>query len=116
MSASRKRASKPSELPQTSDTWGLLATQLRVWITPEGETPYRPYVAIVLDLTRDKLLASQLFPQPPTPDEIEMVLATSMTQPGRGAGKPRRPAEVVFADADLAGSLAPALRLLLVKK
>lgn len=102
-------ASRPSELPQTKDRWGLLTAQLRLWITPEGEAPYQPYIVLVLDLTRDKLLANEIMPQPPTADEIESALAQAMLQPGRGAGRPRRPAELVLTDAALAETLSPAL-------
>lgn len=110
MPAARKRsAKKPSEQPQTNETWGALVAQLRTWIAPEEGAPYRPYGLLVLDLTHDKLMAMQLFPGPPTAEETEAVLADAITKPGRGAGKPRRPAEIVFADPALARALAPAL-------
>lgn len=109
MPAARRRPSRPSELPSSRETWGCLTAQLRLWITPEGAPAYRPWVTLVLDLTHDRLMASELYPQAPETEAAEELLAGAMLEPGRGAGKPRRPAELIFADPALAEALAPAL-------
>lgn len=35
----KRRPLKPAERPLTEETWGVLVTQLRLWITPEDEPP-----------------------------------------------------------------------------
>ncbi|MBP7691422.1 MAG: tetratricopeptide repeat protein [Anaerolineales bacterium] len=105
----KRRAQKPSERPQSNETWGLLVTQLRVWITPEDAPPSRPFLALVLDPEQDLLLGQEMFPEPPTVEQIEGVLADAINRPAPGAGKPRRPAKVAFAEPALAESLVDTL-------
>ncbi len=108
----RKRTSrhpKPSDRPQTRETWGVLVAHLRIWITPEDAPPSRPFLAMVLDLDNDRVPGQDMFPQAPTLDEVESVMAHAMNHPAPGSGKPRRPATMRFADPALAEALAPAL-------
>ncbi len=105
----RKRPPKPSDRPQTHETWGVFVTQLRIWITPEDEPPSRPFIVLVLDLDHDVLPGQDMFPHAPTVEDVEAVLAEAMNKPSPTGGKPRRPAKVAFADAALAEALAPAL-------
>lgn len=105
----RKRYPKPSDRPQTNETWGVLVTQLRLWITPEDAPPSRPVLVMALDLDHDRLLAQDMFPQTPTAEEVEGVLADAMNHPAPGAGQPRRPAKIVFAEVVWAEALASAL-------
>src|SRR5437763_13237598 len=104
-----KRQPRPSERPQTDEIWGLIVTQLKIWITPENQPARRPYLMMVLDLDHDLLLNQDVLETPPTPQAVEAVLAKAMNKPARGAGKPRRPARVRFADPELAQALASAL-------
>ncbi len=105
----RQRQPKPSDRPQTNETWGALVTQLRIWITPEDAPPSRPFLVMALDLDHDRVLAQDMFPQTPTAEDVEAVLADAINHPASGAGQPRRPAKVVFVDAAWAEALAPAL-------
>lgn len=105
----RKRHPKPSDRPQTLETWGAFVTQLRLWITPDDAPPRRPFIVMVLDLEHGALLAQDIFPEMPTAEEVEGVLANAINHPAPNAGYPRRPAKVGFADAAWAEALAPAL-------
>jgi len=100
---------RPSELPQTVETWGLLATRLRAWIAVAGQLAQRPFLVLALDLDHDRILYHNLLEQPPTSEDVERALAEAMTKPARGSGKPRRPTTVRLADPELAQALAPAL-------
>ncbi len=100
---------RPSDRPQTTETWGVMVVQLRLWITPENEPAWRPYLMMVLDLNHDWLTNQDMSQPVPTPQQVEAVLAKAMNQPARGSGKPRRPATVRFVDPALAQALAPAL-------
>ena len=68
-----KRQPKPSDRPQTRETWGVLVTQLRLWITPEVEPPSRPFLVLVLDLDNDRVPGQDMLSQTPTPDDVETV-------------------------------------------
>src|SRR3990172_221892 len=104
----RQRRYKPADRPQTAETWGVLVTQLRLWITPEDEPPSRPFLVLVLDLDSDRVPYQDMFPQAPPPGGGEWVWVKAMNKPLLGGGKPRRPAIVRFADSALAEALAPA--------
>ena len=104
-----KRALRPSDRPQTHETWGLIVAQLKIWITPKNEPAWRPHLMLVLDLDHDLVLNQDISQPPPTPQAVEAVLAQAMNKPAPGGGKPRRPARVRFADPLLAPALAPGL-------
>jgi tetratricopeptide (TPR) repeat protein len=104
-----KKSLRPSDRPQTHETWAVLVAQLRVWITVENQAPWRPFVVLVLDLNHDALLNQDVSQTAPTALAVEAILAKAMNQPARGAGKPRRPAVVRCADPVLAEALAPGL-------
>jgi tetratricopeptide (TPR) repeat protein len=105
----RKRRHKPSDRPQTDETWGVLVTQLRIWVTPEDEPPSRPFLALVFDLDHGLLLDQEIFPDTPTPEKVEAVLADAINKPAPGGGRPRRPAKVAFNESGLAEALAESL-------
>lgn len=64
---------------------------------------------MVLDLDHDAILNQQVFPEMPSASEVKSTLGAAMNHPAPGAGKPRRPATIIFADATLAEALAPTL-------
>jgi tetratricopeptide (TPR) repeat protein len=84
--------------------------QLRQWVAPAGEAPYRPFLLIVLDLDHGYLLGTELFQQPPSPDTLRLKLQSIIRKPARGAGPPRRPAAMAFEDQALAEALAAPLQ------
>lgn len=101
------RQPKPIEsLPQAPETWAAGNVQLRMWITPEDEPPYRPYLLVVVDLDHGYLLASDTLAAPATAADMSAALQKAMRKPERGGGKPRRPAAVILDDAALAEALA----------
>src|SRR5580765_3838468 len=104
---SPKNPFKPSDRPQTNETWAVLVAQLRVWITVENQPAWRPFV--VLDLDHGQLTNQDVSQAPPSALAVEAILAKAMNKPARGGGKPRRPAVVRFADPVLAEALAPGL-------
>ncbi len=104
-----KRTLRPSDRPQTQETWAVLVAQLRVWISEPNQSAWRPFVALVLDLDHGTLTNQDVFQAPPTALAVEALVAKAMNQPARGSGKPRRPAVVRFADPVLAEALAPGL-------
>ena len=104
-----KRALRPSDRPQTQETWAVLVAQLRLWITEENKPAWRPFVVLVLDLDHGFIANQDISQAPPTASAVEAILAKAMNQPARGSGKPRRPAVVRFADPVLAQALAPGL-------
>lgn len=95
------------KLPRLPETWLIGIVRLRIWITPEDETPYRPWLVVVVSGETGKLRATNLFPAEPTVQEVYDVLAQGMRKPAAKAGKPARPARVVVASgADMPELLA----------
>jgi tetratricopeptide (TPR) repeat protein len=100
----------PSKLPQHQETWYLAVRELRLWITPPDEEPYRPYGALVVNLDQGLVQGLSTFPSPPTPDQvIEKLFEAMMSQPPGTGQEPHRPKQVHFEDQNLMRSLASAL-------
>ena len=105
----RKHRFDPAALPQSAATWGVSVQQLRIWITPPDEPPSRPYLIMVLDLTRDFLMGENLLDHAPTPDEVREVIFKTIAKPAKATGRPHRPSKILFADPMVIEALAPAL-------
>ncbi|MBI3764850.1 MAG: hypothetical protein HY260_23665 [Chloroflexi bacterium] len=110
----RKRKPTPAARPQVPEEWGVGVFQLRIWITPEDQSPYRPFVIMVIDLTNDLILNSDMAQTTPDANAVLAVLRNAMNHPVRGAGKPRRPERIVFVDPAHAESLAEPLAALAI--
>jgi len=105
----KKRAVNLADLPQKTEDWGIGVVLLRTWIAPPGETPYRPWLVMGLDLTNQRVVAHELFQSEPQPKEIFKTLAGSMVKPIPGGGRARRPSAIYTASNELADSLTPML-------
>lgn len=108
----RKRHPTQAFRPQVREDWGVAVFRLRAWIAPKDQPPYRPFVIMVLDLTHDLILNSELVEGSPDAKAVLAVLHNAMNHPIRGVGKPRRPERVVFVDPAHAESLAEPLAAL----
>lgn len=109
----RKMRRAPENLPQQAETWHLLIQQLRIWITPPDEEPWRPYIVLVLNIESGVLQFFELVPERPAPEQLQDILWRAMQQPPKNVGqKPHRPARVQFEEAAPAQTLKPALEKL----
>jgi tetratricopeptide (TPR) repeat protein len=100
----------PSKLPQRQETWYLAVRELRIWITPPDEEPYRPYGALVVNLDQGLVQDLSTFPSPPAPEQvIEKLFEAMRSQPPGTGQKPHRPKQVHFEDQNLMRSLASVL-------
>ncbi len=99
--ARRKFKRAPDKLPQHDEIWHVLTHHLRVWITPEFEEPYRPYVVLALNLEQDILQCMELVEEKPTPEQISQILTKAMQKPPLSTGqKAHRPTRIQIENAD----------------
>jgi tetratricopeptide (TPR) repeat protein len=85
------------KLPQSTDTWYLGSRQLRLWIAPEDQDPYRPYLLLLFNLDQGLIINSQIIEQVPTQVELEKFIAASMRKKQEDTGiHPQRPAYLFF--------------------
>jgi hypothetical protein len=94
------------KLPQSMENWYLIIRQLRVWIHPAGQTPYRPYALIVENLNDGLLLHGEVAERYPTQPELIDYLSKVMLSKVNPA---RRPAAILVDDAQLMTALLPGL-------
>ena len=107
MARSRK---SPLKLPQRQETWYLAVRELRIWITPPDEDPYRPYGALVVNLDQGIIQGFETYPSPPTPDQvIETLFEAMRNRPPGSSQRPYRPIQIHFEDENLIEAIAPAL-------
>ncbi len=100
----------PKDFPQTEDSWLLTIRKLRLWITPKGKAPSRPFLILIVNHTRDLIQGSSIGAEPGL-EKVRKVLFSAMTKPQKELGAPAgRPTRVIFEDADLRQALAPALQ------
>ena len=100
----------PLELSQRQETWYLAVRELRVWITPPDEEPYRPYGALVVNLDQGIIQGFETYPSPPTPDQVIETLFDAMrNQPSGVSQRPHRPKQIHFEDEILFKAMASAL-------
>ena len=98
-----------TQLPRLSETWLIATAQLRTWIAPPDETPYRPYVVLVLSADVGAVRGSQMTPASPTPAEIWEALSQAMRQPMPDSGKPGVPQRIIVPDSALAEAVMSGL-------
>ena len=105
------RSSKrpPAQLPRLRETWFIATTQLRTWIASPDETPYRPYVVLVLSADKGTVRESQITGAAPTPDEVWETLSKAMREPVMRSGKPGAPQKMIIPDSELAQAILPYL-------
>ena len=107
MARSRK---SPLKLPQRQETWYLAVRELRIWITPPDEDPYRPYGALVVNLDQGIIQGFETYPSPPTPDQvIETLFEAMRNRPPGSSQRPHRPKQIHFEDEILIEAMASAL-------
>ncbi|MBL7164501.1 MAG: hypothetical protein ISS57_18095, partial [Anaerolineales bacterium] len=107
MTHSRK---SPSKLPQRQETWYFAVRELRIWITPPDEEPYRPYGALIVNLDQGIVQGIETYPSPPDSDQIIDTLYEAMrNQPPGSSQRPHRPKQVHFEDEALIEAAASAL-------
>jgi len=108
--ARRKFKRAPADLPQYDETWHVLVHHVRVWITPEFEEPYRPYVILVFNLEPDFMQGMEVVPHKPSAREIGDVLIKAMQKPPLSTRqKAHRPNRIQLEEADWATTLKPEL-------
>jgi tetratricopeptide (TPR) repeat protein len=106
----RKSHRSPDKLPQHAETWHVTIQQLRVWITPPDEDPWRPFIVLIPNLDKGVLQFLELLPDYPTPEQLLELLLRAMKEPPKGTKlKPHRPTRIQFEDAALAEALRPEL-------
>jgi tetratricopeptide (TPR) repeat protein len=98
------------KLPQSTDTWYLGSRQLRLWIAPEDQDPYRPYLLLLFNLDQGLIINFELVDQMPTERELENFIAASMRKKQEDNGiYPQRPAYLFFENNKMMQELRPAL-------
>lgn len=100
-------------LPQSDETWQLARRRMRIWITPPGEEPERPYVILCQSL-EGPILLTDIAQALPSADEMLAALVKAMHTPAGSAGPPRRPQRVEVEEGELARNLAFALEKLAI--
>lgn len=106
----RKPRRSASDLPQHSETWHVAVRSLRIWITPPGEDPSRPFVVLIVSLEAGTVQKVELVPAPPTPEQIGGMLFQAMKEPPTGTRQiAHRPSHIEMEDAELAAALASEL-------
>ena len=106
---SRRQLGKAQRLAQSDTTWQCTARRAYTWIFPKNAPPYRPYVVMVVDQDRDRVRASQITGDRPSPDDVFDTLLKAMLRPVLGSGRRYKPVRVAVDDAELAQDLAPNL-------
>ena len=101
---------KVQRLHQTDEVWESTVQRMRVWITPDDQPPYRPYVILTVSRT-GRVVGSDLVDDAPTPDQVLIILARAMYHPTLGGGGKRRPTAIYVDDKVLAEALFLALNL-----
>jgi len=90
-----------------SENWVVFTAQLRAWIAPSDQAPYRPYVVIVASVEQGAVRGFDIFPAAPTPQQVWAALVKAMEKPTRGSGKRGVPQRVVCAEQTLLENLQP---------
>jgi tetratricopeptide (TPR) repeat protein len=84
-------------LPQEYDVWQAGMRQLPSWVDEGGER-YRPWAVLVISRESGIVLAHDLFPARPSPDQLWDILARAVQQPLEG--DPHRPTEIQASPAE----------------
>jgi hypothetical protein len=67
-------------LKQIDEYWAGTTRLARMWVTPDHETPYRPYLTLLLS-QQGKILISKVLEQPPAADALFELLLRAMRSP-----------------------------------
>ncbi len=100
---------KVKRLRQTDEVWESTIQRTRIWIAPDDQPPYRPYVILTVSRT-GQIAGSDLVDDVPTPDQLLNALARAMYYPVWGGGGKRRPAAIYVDDKALVEALTPRLQ------
>ena len=107
---------KIRRLNQSDATWLCTARRAPLWITPDDQPPYRPYVVLVVEQETEMVRRTDIEDERPTPDMVLETLLKGMVKPIMGPlgslmgfGKRGRPARVLIDDARLVRALKPRL-------
>lgn len=101
-----KTGRSPAHLPQQAETWVIAIHQMRVWITPEDQSPYRPFITLIYNPEPDLLQYMELFEEEPAAEAVMIAMTHAIQKPPQGTGqKPHRPRKVVVEEAGLAQAL-----------
>lgn len=103
----RSSARGLSQLPRLPQTWFIATAQLRAWIAPPNETPYRPYLILIVSAEEGTVRGSNITPQPPPPRQVWDALAQVMQHPAPNSGKRGVPQRIVISDPALAEAILP---------
>ncbi len=100
----------PPDLTQSSASWYFFVQRLHIWITPEVEPPYRPFVSLIFNLSTRTIRGYDIGVDPTASDAEEMLIK-AMTKPELSKDdKPERPARIFFEDKQWMTALRPALQ------
>jgi hypothetical protein len=98
-------------LRQRDEYWAVTTRLARMWITPDDEPPYRPYLTLLLS-QQGKILGSHVMEQPPAAEALFESLLRAMRRPALGSGRSRRPSRIYLDHAEHVASLTPLLEAL----
>lgn len=101
-------------LKQSDEYWAGTTRLARMWITPDDELPYRPYLTLLLS-QEGKILSSNVLEQPPAADALFESLLRAMRRPALGAGRARRPSLIYLDNAEQVAALRPLLEALKIQ-
>jgi len=102
----RSSARGVSQLPRLSETWFIIVAQLRTWLAPRNQTPYRPYCVLIVSMEQGIVRGMNVFPAAPTARQVWDTLVPAMTHPIQG-GKRGVPRRFVIAEHDVVEGLLP---------
>ncbi len=98
-------------LKQSDEYWAGTTRLARMWVTPDHESPYRPYLTLLLS-QQGKILSSKVLEQPPAADALFELLLRAMGRPALGSGRARRPTLIYLDNAEQVAALSPLLEAL----
>jgi len=101
-------------LKQRDEYWAGTTRLARMWITPDDEWPYRPYLTLLLS-QQGKILSSNVLAQPPAADALFESLLRAMRRPALGSGRARRPTLIYLDNAEHVAALSPLLEALKIQ-
>jgi hypothetical protein len=101
-------------LKQREEYWAGTTRLARMWITPDDEPPYRPYLTLLLS-QEGKILSSNVLAQPPAAEALFESLLRAMRRPALGAGRARRPTLIYLDNAEQVAALRPLLEALKIQ-
>jgi len=105
----KENVERVAHLPQDGSVWAVVARRARLWITPKGKTPYRPYLIMVMDVSNDFIRLGKVVDEPPDADVLLSNLIYAMRNPVAGAGKRVRPSRILTDHPDLVQTLTEPL-------